>query len=62
MQQFMIPDTSICCPFPCKPSSKSAEKHSHHKGYSIGQAFRYSWRKSDKSSKKSTSMVIVLLG
>ena len=55
MQQFMMPDASVCCPFPCKPSSKSAEKHSH-KGYSLGQAFRNSWRRSEKSNKKSTSM------
>ncbi|KAK1352088.1 putative ADP-ribosylation factor GTPase-activating protein AGD11 [Heracleum sosnowskyi] len=55
MQQFMIPDASVCCPFPCKPSSKT-EKHNHHKGYSLGLAFRNSWRRAEKSNKKSASM------
>lgn len=52
MQQFMIPDASLCCPFPCKPSSKSGEKNGSHKGYGIGQAFRNSWRRSERSTKK----------
>ncbi|KAL8117023.1 putative ADP-ribosylation factor GTPase-activating protein AGD11 [Apium graveolens] len=54
LQQFLIPDASVCCPFPCKPSTKTEKQH-HHKGYSLGQAFRNSWRRSDKSSKKSAS-------
>ncbi|KAL8546827.1 hypothetical protein ACS0TY_006518 [Phlomoides rotata] len=69
LQEFLNGDLAMCCPFPsssshCRSSScpstekKQYKKQTTTRKQGLGNAFRYSWRRSDqhKTTKKSNSM------